>query len=302
MMFTRRNFMRQRSTQALLLICGIFSLTALTHLPAFCQSAANSESNAALIRARQAYNANDLNTAKRELNQVLASNKKLPETYLLLALVAGQEKKNGDAIKHAKEALRLQPEYALANFFLARLYFAEARRDDALLTARLALKQGAEFADAYVLLGDIELSLNRVDPALEAYQKALVQPPPNKSMGAEFKERMEALQNLMEFQANRDEPGYEWPKRLDGYDPADMPKFVTLADAGSRPKKYEFGGILTSEGKLVQVRRLGGTGKLEKPVYNKGYSIKDVSIYIKCSPAKKNGVPVPFWFRWEEWN
>lgn len=51
---------------------------------------------------------------------------------------------------------------------------------------------------------------------------------------------------------------------------------------------------------ITQVRVLGGAGKLAGPIYNKGYSIKDGTKSLTCTPAKKNGEVVPFWYRWED--
>ena len=282
-----------------LVLLTAFNLGLVAPLLVHGQAVSNTEAEMALNRARAAFRRNELNVTKQELKLVARLQANLPESRLLSALIAEQEKKNDEAIKHLKSALQLQPNYALANFVLARLYFAELKRDDALTTVRLAINQGATFADAYCLLGDLEISLNRIEPALEAYLQALNQPPPNKSINAEFRLRVAALQNLIEFQAHRDAPGYEWPKQDRADEIQESNKLARTFGTGNQQKMIEFGGVLTTQG-LEQVRVLGSSGKLPGPIYHKGYSIKDDRKYVLCTPAKKNGIAVPFWFRWKD--
>lgn len=290
--------MQTRIVRLSLWSLAVFNLVMLMPWLIHGQAISNGEAERALERARAAFRRNELNAAKQELKLAWKLKGNWPESSLLSALIAEQEKDNREAIKHLKSALQLQPNYALANFVLARLYFAEARREDSIAAIRLALQQGAEFADAYCLLGDIELAFNRIEPALDAYLRATQQPPPNKTLNADFRLRVEALQYLMEFQRHRDEPGYEWPKRQ-GEDVEARNNTMRKFASGVQPKMLEFGGVLTAQG-LVQVVVLGDNGKAPRPIYNKGYSIKSDEKFVVCTPAKKNGVPVPFWFRWKD--
>ncbi len=167
-----------------------------------------------LVKGRAAYLKNDFETAKKELQQALASRKEVAEPQFLLGMIAWHEGKPGDAIKFVSEAIKVQPQYPEAHYVLGKLYFEKRDWKKAEAAAIAASRQGAEFANLQVLLGDALLLQGQRKEALVAYEQALKAPAPNSDVTPELHARIEAVKNLMEIMAHRNDSQYVLPQPI----------------------------------------------------------------------------------------
>lgn len=119
--------------------------------------------------------------------------KKIPEPAKKPELSeADQEKEKGnllykkkqwsEALVHYKKAVELQPTNVVYYNNIAAVHFEAKNYDEALITANKAIEVGREnsanfkdLAKAYGRLGNIYLAQNKLDEAIEAYNKALVE-------------------------------------------------------------------------------------------------------------------------------
>ncbi len=237
---------------------------------------------AILNRARNAYRQRDYETAKGELQLAQAARKNWPEASMLGALIAWQENKRGDAIKYAKEAIRLQPVFPPAHYLLARLFFESSKLEEAHKEVSVAMEQGQQFADIYVLLGDIEIMRHKSKEALAAYETAIQQPAPKNELTNAFQLRREAVRNMVEFIEHKSDARYQRPVLVR--------ESLRAATSIGGTGKVELAGILDSQGQYVDIVLLnadvGLKGKDE---------LLTAARQIKFSPARKDGTPVPFW-------
>lgn len=241
----------------------------------------NAQAAEALQRARAAYRQKDFAKARKEIQRARELQKDWAEPVLLEALISWQEGKSGEAIKSARETLRLQPNHQTAHYLLGRLLFESSKYDEALAEVKAALDGGAKFADIYVLLGDIEIIRQKSKEALAAYETALQQPAPKNEITPEFHLRLAAIHNMREFFQHKDDPRYERPKILG------RPSRSGVGGVG----KISLAGIVTEQGLYTNViiisADVGIRGK---------EGLLEIARQYQFSPAKKDGTPVPFWF------
>jgi tetratricopeptide (TPR) repeat protein len=263
---------------SLIVFCGFMA--------AFGQSAQpDNAAKEAMGRAHAAYQNNDYALARRESEGALAIRKDWAEPYLLLGKIAWREGKVGDAIKSVKEAIKYQSDYPEAHYVMGKLYFEKRDWKQAEKEANLALSQGSKSADIHVLLGDIALVREQCEPALKFFNLALAQPSLDSKLRNEAAYKIDALKNSIEFQANKENPDWQFP-RLIG------PIISTPTNNGRRPPEgwARIGGVINSFGFFA-------------PSFIIDASDKDVGEFFwrqaflrRFTPAKRQGMPLSFWY------
>jgi len=131
----------------------------------------------ALTQARRLMLTGDAEGAEKKLAEAAAlkpDDKTLTETRFGLAL---QRQDWNLAQRLADRAKALNMDLAGGAFFRAQLAAAQNKLQEAAAEYESALNQRPIFSDGWRMLGDVYAKLNRVQPALDAYRRALEQQP-----------------------------------------------------------------------------------------------------------------------------
>src|SRR5205085_9727334 len=98
---------------------------------------------------------NQLREAKKEIEKALKLDKKSAEAYLLLSVAYRREGKIDEAIKQARNAVKLRPIYANGHYILAVLLFEISDVKKSEIELNLAFQQGMANSNLYVLKGHL---------------------------------------------------------------------------------------------------------------------------------------------------
>lgn len=114
--------------------------------------------------------------ARRILNELA----KKPDGYVSattrLAAIDGVEGQRAQGLSRLKDVLHKYPKDSSARLVNARLLLLDGRRDEALADATLLITNdpnAAAASEAYLLIGRIQISLDRHDAAVKAYEEVL---------------------------------------------------------------------------------------------------------------------------------
>lgn len=97
----------------------------------------------------------------------------MPDLQLQRVLDLIELKKYDLAIREARQALKKDPENALAHYYTAWLLWKLGRPKDAIQSAKKALRYNPEFAHAHSLMGELLDQTGKRKQAGDSYQKAI---------------------------------------------------------------------------------------------------------------------------------
>ncbi len=131
--------------------------------------------------------------AVNEYEQTLRTNPTHPEACHNLATIINnqaarlEEKRQFEqAIQEYLKALRLEPDYGIVHFNLARNYYKTERYDEAMTHSRKAIETNPNLHQASQLLAEILLHQNRVEEAIKVLNDALNRQPDEAGLHFQF--------------------------------------------------------------------------------------------------------------------
>ena len=129
-----------------------------------------------LVRGRIDEDQGDTAAANDAYSQAISANARLAEPPFRRGLIALRQKRLDDARSDLETAVRLQPEYPEARYWLGRVYFAQGiYRSAAEQLAKAVDQRGGSYAEAWYYRGLTEEQLNSRDDAIQALRMAVQQ-------------------------------------------------------------------------------------------------------------------------------
>jgi tetratricopeptide (TPR) repeat protein len=129
--------------------------------------------NALVLLAKCRLAGGRLAGARTALEDALGMNESEADAHLLLARIAFEELKFGQAAVHYEKALEAYPQEERLHFELARAYVACGSTDKAIVTIEAAVGGGIESADLLRCLGLLRIKKKDFSGAVAAYRRAL---------------------------------------------------------------------------------------------------------------------------------
>jgi tetratricopeptide (TPR) repeat protein len=209
--------------------------------------------------AQRAQKDNDLVTAEREYQAVLAMKPDFAEAFMNLGLVYQLQNHTSDAMREFQHALRLKPALAGANFFLGVDYCKQGEGKKALPYLKAAARQGPAQSDIWLWLATAQEMSGQIHEEVATLQNALEDQPTNVDvlylLGHAYerlgKEEVASLQATASHSARAEQllaesygSGSEWPSATVRFQ-------NSLAVSPEAPGVHvELGEVLLRAGKL----------------------------------------------------
>lgn len=226
---------------------------------------------------------NRLKEAKKEIEKALKIDKKSAEAYLLLSVAYRQEGKMDEAIKHARNAVKLRPNYPNGHYILAVLLFEtrDVKRSETELN--MALQQGMASFNLYILQGHLALYQENYPLALDAFVKASHSQTPENTDNVS--EKIALLKSMVEFEQQKKDSSYILPKPLNRPRP-DYTEEARNKRVMGTVKVRVFVDAQGDVQECIVIQRL-----------DRGLDAEAVKALrkMKFSPAQKDNNPVPCW-------
>jgi TonB family protein len=228
---------------------------------------------------------NQLREAKKEIEKALKLDKKSVEAYLLLSVAYRREGKIDEAIKQARNAVKLRPIYANGHYILAVLLFEISDVKKSEIELNLAFQQGMANSNLYVLKAHLALHQENYSLALEAFEEASHLRNQATEDTDNLSEKIVLLKNMVEFEQQKKNSAYILPK------PLNRPRPEYTEDARNKGvsgtvKLRAFVDVQGDVKGCIVIWRLDRGLDAE--------AVKAVRA-LKFNPALKDNNPVPFW-------
>jgi TonB family protein len=224
--------------------------------------------------------------AKKELKQALKLNPQSAMAHLLMAVISKHDGNRREALRYTQEALKIEPTNFHAHYLQAVLLYETLQSAKAREEINLAISQGAQFGNAYALKGDLDLEDKMYESALSYYEKALALNVSSKDRTDELREKVDSLKNYIEFKkASKDNPDYSKPQ------PLNRPSPNYTDDARNNRR----------EGSLRLLVLVDPAGKVQSllPYTRLGYGLDEEAMKavrrLKFKPATYKGTPTSYW-------
>jgi len=105
--------------------------------------------------------------------KVIEKNPRYPKAYFYAAFCNMELGHTDAAIKAIKEAVRIEPDDAVTQFFIGAAYLKAGEPGNAIQSFQQAIRINPDFAEAHCKLGSAYAVLERKQEALEAFQEAI---------------------------------------------------------------------------------------------------------------------------------
>jgi TonB family protein len=227
--------------------------------------------------------------AEKELKLALKLNSNSPEAHLLMAMAYNEQDKPEDAIGQVRKALRIKPDYAEGNYYLARLLLNANDLAHARESIDMALAGGFRAPDAYVIRGDLAVSDSKYTDAVEFYDAALNMSPNDDEGTRNLRATTEALKDYVEFLKGGNHPSFTKPRPLT----LPRPNYPEYA----REKKVQ--GTVCSVLLVDEYGKVASVLVLKRAGFGFDYEAVRAARQMRFSPATEDGKPVPFWIKFD---
>jgi TonB family protein len=248
------------------------------------------------------YQAKNYDDAVRNLKKALKKKADSAEAKFYLSLAYRAKHQPDDALRFAKEAVALQPQYPDAHYVLAVLLFESFKAENSIFrnekrekynqawqSLKTAINQGAKGASLYEFKGLLESEVQEFGAALESYKEAVGLSTPQHPELKKLQEKVEQLTRYLEL------------TKLPKPEVDQRPKALSFP----KPNYTEKARQEKIQGYVAVYAKVNEQGNVEEciPFLTLGAGLDEEAVQtvknMKFKPAIKDNQPVVYWVRVE---